>query len=103
MTLFNSRPRRCASAAFLLMLIFGFALAHAQKKDVGVFQPDKGKFSVQLDGTTIGHEEFEIAPSGGGWLAHGTTTIKSDAGAESKVTVNLTMQPDGSPVAYDSS
>jgi len=92
---------RSTAVAFLLMLIFGFALAHAQKKDVGVFQPDKGKFSVQLDGKTIGHEEFEIAPSGGGWLAHGTTTIKSDAGAETKVTGNLTMQPDGSPVAYD--
>ena len=101
MTLFSSRPMRCASAAFFLMLIFGFALAHAQKKDAGVFQPDKGKFSVQLDGKTIGHEEFEIAPSAGGWLAHGTTTIKSDSGAETKVTGNLTMQPDGSPVAYD--
>src|SRR5258708_19241601 len=99
MTLSSSRPERCASAAFFLMLIFGFALAHAQKKDAGVFQPDKGKFSVQLDGKTIGHEEFEIAPSAGGWLAHGTTTIKSDSGAETKVTGNLTMQPDGSPAA----
>ncbi len=100
MTLSNFRPMRSASAV-LLMMVFGFALAHAQKKDVGVFQPDKGKFSVQLDGKTIGHEEFEIAASGAGWLARGTTTIKSDSGAETKVTGNLTLQPDGSPVAYD--
>ena len=103
MTNLVSRRRHLASAAFFLILIFIFAQARAQKKDSAgsVLQPDKGKFSVVLEGKTIGHEEFEIAPTGAGWLARGTTTLKSDKGTDTKVTGNLTLQPDGSPVAYD--
>jgi hypothetical protein len=102
MTIFRSRRISLASAESILILVFGVALAHAQKKGAaGIFQPDKGKFSIQLDGKTIGHEEFEIAPSGSGWLAKGTTAIKSDQGVETKVTGNLTLQPDGTPIAYD--
>ncbi|HEY1423909.1 MAG TPA: hypothetical protein VGF20_10680, partial [Candidatus Acidoferrum sp.] len=74
MTIFRSRRMSLASATAILIFVFGVALAHAQKKGAaGIFQPDKGKFSIQLDGKTIGHEEFEIAPSGSGWLAKGTT------------------------------
>src|SRR5258708_6720827 len=101
MTLVRSRLMPFVSAALLLVLIFGLVLADAQKKDDGIFQPDKGKFSVLLDGKPIGHEDFEIAPNGAGWLAHGTTTIKSDKGGDTKVTGNLTLQTDGTPVAYD--
>jgi hypothetical protein len=102
MTIASSRRICFGSAASILVLVFSVALAHAQKKAAaGIFQPDKGKFSIQLDGKTIGHEEFEIAPSGAGWLAKGTTAIKSDQGVETKVTGNLTLQPDGTPIAYD--
>ena len=101
MTYFHLRRARFVSAALLLFLSFGLAFAHAQKKEQGIIQPDRGKFSIQLDGKTIGHEEFEIAPSGAGWLARGTTTLNADTGAETKVTGNLTLQNDGAPVAYD--
>jgi hypothetical protein len=105
MTNFDPRRKRFASAAFLLFFffVFAFAVANAQKKDStgGVLQPDKGKFSVVLEGKTIGHEEFEIAPNGAGWLARGNTTLKSDKGGDTKVSGNLTLQPDGSPIAYD--
>lgn len=102
MTIFNSRRTGLAFAAAILILAFAIALAHAQKKGAaGIFQADKGKFSVLLEGKTIGHEDFEIAPSGAGWLARGTTSIKSDQGAETKVTGNLTLQPDGTPIAYE--
>ena len=101
MTFFASHATRSASIAFLFFLFFGLACARAQKKDAGILQPDKGKFSVLLDGKSIGHEEFEIAPNGAGWSARGTTTLKSDKGPETKVTGNLTLQPDGTPVAYD--
>ena len=95
MTNLVSRRRHLASAAFFLILIFVFAQARAQKKDSAgsVLQPDKGKFSVVLEGKTIGHEEFEIAPTGAGWLARGTTTLKSDKGADTKVTGNLMIGP----------
>jgi hypothetical protein len=103
MTHFIGPRMRKASAALLVVLIFAIAAAHAQKKDapVGVFQADKGRFSVLLDGKSIGHEEFEIAPNGAGWFARGTVTLKSATGADTKVTGNLTLQPDGVPVAYD--
>lgn len=103
MTNFRSRQVGRALAALVLFLAFGFALAHAQKKEIagGLLQPDKGKFSLLLEGKQIGHEDFEIAPAGAGWLAHGTTTIKSEKGAETRVSGNLTLQPDGTPVAYN--
>ena len=65
------------------------------------FVQDKGKLSIKLAGQTVGHEEFEIAPTDGGWLAKGTSEIKPPEGATSKVTGSLAMQPDGSPISYD--
>jgi len=58
----------------------------------GVFAQDKGKLTIKLGGQTVGHEEFEIAPSGGGWLAKGTAEIKPPEGAASKVSGSLTLQ-----------
>jgi len=93
-------PRRKLAAACLIFL-FGFAFARAQKKDSSAaLQPDKGKFSLLVDGKSMGTEEFEIAPSGAGWLARGTTTIKTENG-DTKVTGNLALQPDGAPISYD--
>jgi hypothetical protein len=80
-----------------------FSLA-AQKKSVpggGVLAQDKGKFTIKLDGQTVGHEDFEIAPSAGGWLAKGTADIKPPQGAASKVTGSLALQPDGAPISYE--
>jgi hypothetical protein len=77
----------------------------AQKKGQApagsVFAQDKGKFTIQLEGRTIGHEEFEIAPAGGGWLAKGTTDIKAPDSAATQITGNLTLQPDGAPISYE--
>ena len=102
MSILTSRGMRTASVSLFLFFVLGIAFAGAQKKDVaGVFQPDKGKFSLLLEGKPIGHEEFEIAPTGAGWLARGNTTLKTEKGPETKVTGNLTLQPDGAPVAYD--
>ena len=90
-------------------LIFGFVACAvwsfaAQKKTTagsGVLAQDKGKFTIKLAGQTVGHEEFEIAPSGGGWLAKGTADIKPPQGAASKVSGSLTLQADGAPISYD--
>jgi hypothetical protein len=100
MTIFSSRNLHSIFLATFFPLALGLATAYAQKKESGILQQDKGKFSVLLDGKKIGQEEFEIAPAGAGWLARGATTIKSENG-ETKVTGNLTLQPDGSPIAYD--
>ena len=66
-----------------------------------VFTQDKGKLTIKLGGQTVGHEDFEIAPSGGGWLAKGVSEIKPPEGASSKVSGSLTLQPDGSPISYE--
>jgi len=78
----------------------------AQKKAAAtsgpvVFVQDKGKLTIKLGGQTVGHEEFEIAPSGGGWLAKGLAEIKPPEGGSSKVSGSLTLQADGAPISYD--
>ncbi len=78
----------------------------AQKKGAptsgaSVFVQDKGKFTIKLGGQTVGHEEFEIVASGGGWVAKGAVDIKPPQGAASKISGTLTLQPDGSPISYD--
>ena len=100
MNKFVSRQNHLALATFLLFMFLGVALGDAQKKAPTIFQPDKGKFSVLLDGKPIGHEDFEISPAGAVWTAHGTTTLKTEKG-ETKIAGSLTLQPDGSPVAYN--
>src|SRR5882762_11079053 len=85
----------CLLAASVLSLS-----TFAQKK-TAVFAPDKGKFTIQLDGQTVGHEEFEIAPSSGGWAAHGTTDLKTADAPATRVTGTLTLQPDGAPISYE--
>ncbi|HWY43527.1 MAG TPA: hypothetical protein VNX66_08525 [Candidatus Sulfotelmatobacter sp.] len=88
-------------SVFVLATALAAGLAAQKNGAPSVFQPDKGKFNILLDGKSVGKEEFEIAPSGAGWLAKGTTEIKSDDGATTQVTGNLTLQPNGAPIAYD--
>jgi hypothetical protein len=78
----------------------------AQKKGAatpgsGALAPDKGKFTIKLDGKIVGHEEFDISPSGGGWVAKGTAEITPPEGAASKITGSLTLHPDGAPISYE--
>jgi hypothetical protein len=66
-----------------------------------VFAQDKGKFTIQLNGKSVGHEEFELAPAGGGWLARSKTDITPPDSGTSRITGDLTLQPDGAPISYD--
>jgi hypothetical protein len=94
-----------SKAAWMLVIsgtILGFsALAASRTNSSGIFQEDKGKFNVLLDGQSVGHEDFEIAPSEAGWTARGTTQLKPPQGQATKITGKLTLHPDGSPVAYE--
>ena len=76
------------------------ALASQAQKKAPVFAPDKGKFTIQLDGQTVGHEEFEISPSSAGWSAQGATDLKAPDSPATRVTGMLTLQPDGAPISY---
>jgi hypothetical protein len=96
-------PRHFSWLAIALMLACAAAGIADQKKSAaaaGVFAQDKGKFTIKLDGQTVGHEDFEIAPSGGGWLAKGDAEIKT-AQSPSKVSGTLTLEPDGAPISYE--
>jgi hypothetical protein len=77
------------------------SLAGQKKTAPGVLVQDKGRFTIKLAGQTVGHEEFEIAPAEGGWLAKGSSDIKPPEGAPSKVTGSLTMLSNGSPISYE--
>src|ERR1700688_3110022 len=98
--------------SFALFLGVALILASAvagvadQKKNVSapgssVFAQDSGKLTIKLDGQTVGHEEFEITPSGGGWLAKGNAEIKPANGTSSKISGSLTLQPDGAPISSE--
>jgi hypothetical protein len=100
-------PHATLSICLGALLIFVCAVAGLadQKKNaavpnLSVFAQDQGKLSIKLDGKTVGHEEFQISPSEGGWLAKGNAEIKPAQGAASKITGALTLQPDGAPIAY---
>jgi hypothetical protein len=66
-----------------------------------VFAQDKGKFTIQLNGKSVGHEEFDLAPAGGGWLARSTTDITAPDSPAERITGALTLQPDGAPISYE--
>jgi len=98
------RSRACyASVVLWCVIAFGLLATAAQKKVAAgsLFAPEKGRFNILLDGKSVGHEDFEIAASGGGWTAHGTTSMKPPQGASSTVSGTLTLQPDGVPMTYE--
>jgi len=85
---------RCAlalSAAILLM-----PMANAQ-----ALAPDKGKFRDLVNGKQVGSEEFDIAPSGGAWVARGTSEVKAAQGPETHITSLLQLRSDGAPLHYE--
>jgi hypothetical protein len=90
-----------------LALLLGAALSFAAAKNavpgaaVSALAPDKGKLTIKLDGQTVGHEEFEISPSAGGWTAKGTTEVKPPQSAQTKISGTLVLQPDGAPISYE--
>src|SRR5437899_11492508 len=97
---------RTGSIALTLGIVACAALSLAAQKGgqpsgAVVFAQDKGKLTIKLGGQTVGHEEFEIAPSGGGWVAKGTAEIKPPESSASRVSGSLTLQPDGAPISYE--
>ena len=85
------------------ILVAAFAAIPRQKTSAAsnIFIADRGKFTIQVDGQTVAHETFEIAPAGAGWVAKGTTELKVPQPAPSTISGTLTMQPDGVPISYE--
>jgi hypothetical protein len=86
----------CAISALVL------ANGGAAAGGASVFSPDKGKLVIQLNGETIGTEQFELTQTGDNWLAKGTTELKvPGTTAATSVSGTLMLQPDGSPISYE--
>lgn len=96
--------KRILVVATATILIFTSAVAAKQKKAAPagspVFAQDKGKFTIQLNGQTVGHEEFDISAAGAGWATRSTTDLKALDTPASRVTGTLMLQPDGTPISY---
>jgi hypothetical protein len=93
-----------ALAMILVSSIFGLALTNSGAVAGGapVFSPDKGKLVIQLNGETIGSEQFELSQTGNNWLAKGTTELKvPGTTAATSVSGTLLLQPDGAPISYE--
>jgi len=85
---------RCALALGAVILLM--PIANAQ-----VLAPDKGKFRDLVNGKQVGSEEFDIAPSGGAWVARGTSEVKAAQGPETHITSLLQLRSDGAPLHYE--
>ena len=53
-----------------------------------------------VSGAQAGEETFDVAPDGTNWVAHGVAQIQTAGGLE-RVTGNLVLHADGTPVKYD--
>jgi hypothetical protein len=93
-----------AIAMILMCAISAVVLTNSGAAAAGapVFSPDKGKLVIQLNGETIGSEQFELTPTGNNWLAKGTTELKvPGTTAATSVSGTLMLQPDGAPISYE--
>ncbi|HXO88593.1 MAG TPA: hypothetical protein VN885_08075 [Candidatus Acidoferrales bacterium] len=78
----------------------GRAEASGGSKAASLFAPDKGTFKILVSGQQIGKEEFEISPSGGNWVAKGSSELNTSDGM-TKVSGSLELREDGTPVSYE--
>ena len=91
-----------AAAAILITSgsFAGRAEASGGSKSASLFAPDKGSFKILVNGQQIGKEEFEISPSGGNWVAKGSSELNTPDGM-TKVSGSLELREDGTPVSYE--
>src|SRR5712692_10311460 len=103
---------RAGLAAFLSMLAVSSSLPQSKtdkpdkKQSVtpvsaALFVEEKGHFRIVLDGQPAGMEEFQIAQSGKGWVARGSSEVPAPSGGNAKVSGRLELTPDGAPVHYE--
>src|SRR4029077_14822367 len=97
----NSLKSKITLGVLTACILAWSSLASQAQKRAPVFAADKGKFTIQLDGQTVGHEEFEISPASAGWSAQGITALKAPDSPATRVTGMLTLQADGIPISYE--
>ncbi|MFZ0641058.1 MAG: hypothetical protein WA020_00610 [Candidatus Acidiferrales bacterium] len=63
--------------------------------------PQRGKFHDMVNGKEVGSEEFEISSDAGGWVAHGSASVRPAQGPETRITSQLQLRADGAPTHYE--
>lgn len=105
MILFRQTPRpRTRSltlfmAVFLVLLLFSIK-SLARDKSGASLEPDKGKLRILVNGMQAGEEEYDISQGDGGWIAHGSSQLQTQQGAE-RISGTLSLRDDGTPVRYE--
>jgi len=94
------------TAAMAISLAAGFCAISfaASQKPAGatsVFSPDKGKLRITINGQQVGSEDFEISPSGDGWVEHSSMSAHAPSGGDIKASGQLRLSADGAPTRYD--
>src|SRR5690348_5401269 len=97
----NSLKSKITLGVLTACILAWSSVASQAPKKAAVFAADRGKFTIQLDGQTVGHEQFEISPASAGWAAQGTTDLKAPDSPAAHVTGMLTLQADGAPISYE--
>jgi hypothetical protein len=97
----NSLKSKILLGVLTACILAWSSVASQAPKKAAVFAADRGKFTIQLDGQTVGHEEFEISPASAGWAAQGTTDLKAPDSPAAHVTGMLTLRADGAPISYE--
>ena len=101
--------RKTVSFPAALVAILGTAIvvavmfvsaAMGASKSSSLFTQDKGIFRILANGQQVGKEEFEINPSGGEWVAKGTSEIQAADGV-TRVSGTLQLHADGTPANYE--
>lgn len=100
MTRARRRLLASAIAATLAVLAASAAFSSPPVTPSSLFTPEKGKFRILVNGQQMGKEDFEISPSGGNWVARGTTEIQA-AGGLTRVSGTLELHADGTPAHYE--
>jgi hypothetical protein len=66
-----------------------------------VFSADKGKLRITINGQAVGSEDFDISPTGDGWIERSSTSAHAPNGVEIKASGQLRLSADGAPIHYD--
>lgn len=92
-----------ALSAALMAGVCAASFAAAQKPAgaASVFSSDKGKLRITISGQQVGSEEFEISPSGDGWIERSSMSAHAPSGGEIKASGQLRLSADGAPTRYD--
>jgi hypothetical protein len=78
-----------------------FAAAQKSASAASVFSSDKGKLRITISGQQVGSEEFEISPSGDGWIERSSMSAHAPSGGEIKASGQLRLSAGGAPARYD--